>query len=178
MVTKANPTELFDVEYKGLSTDEKPTDCAANSLFLELDTGKFYYFDGEAWNELGTGGGGGGGGDVLYDGTVTFVNTVIEERTISWNETQFTFTRTPVAGEDAYLYINNSLIGQGQWVYTYPPESEWPMYRAEIMSGGDMVSEIKYNDIAGEGWLCDVVLFDPSIVGEKTVEIRRTLRPA
>ena len=29
-------------EYKGLSTDTKPTNCAVNSLFLELDTGDFY----------------------------------------------------------------------------------------------------------------------------------------
>lgn len=40
-------------EYKGLSTDIKPTTCAVNSLFLELDTGDFYYFDGEEWNKIG-----------------------------------------------------------------------------------------------------------------------------
>ena len=45
--------EPYDVEYKGLSTDTKPTDCGANSLFLELDTGKFFYFDGTAWSEVG-----------------------------------------------------------------------------------------------------------------------------
>ena len=44
---------VHDVEYKGLSTDTKPTDCATNSLFLELDTGKAFYFDGEDWNEIG-----------------------------------------------------------------------------------------------------------------------------
>lgn len=45
-------------EFSGLSTDSKPTeweeqDIEANSLFLELDTGKFYYFDGEDWQEVG-----------------------------------------------------------------------------------------------------------------------------
>lgn len=40
-------------DYKGLSTDDKPTDCAVNSLFLELDTGDFYYFDGEEWKKVG-----------------------------------------------------------------------------------------------------------------------------
>ena len=39
--------------YKGLSTDEKPTSCAINSIFLELDTGDFYYFDGEEWHKIG-----------------------------------------------------------------------------------------------------------------------------
>lgn len=37
----------------GLSTDEKPTDVWANSLFLELDTGDFYYFTGETWAKVG-----------------------------------------------------------------------------------------------------------------------------
>ena len=35
-----------------MSTDEKPTNCAVNSLFLELDTGIFYYFDG-VWKKVG-----------------------------------------------------------------------------------------------------------------------------
>lgn len=42
----------------GLSTDTKPTeiggkDIEVNSLFLELDTGDFYYFDGNDWNKVG-----------------------------------------------------------------------------------------------------------------------------
>ena len=45
-------------EFCGLSTDSKPTqmdgkDIETNSLFLELDTKKFYYFDGSAWQEVG-----------------------------------------------------------------------------------------------------------------------------
>lgn len=37
----------------GLSTDTKPEDAFINSLFLELDTGDFYYFTGEAWAKVG-----------------------------------------------------------------------------------------------------------------------------
>lgn len=40
-------------DYKGLSTDTKPTNCAVNSLFLELDTGDFYYYTGETWEKVG-----------------------------------------------------------------------------------------------------------------------------
>ena len=36
-----------------MSTDEKPTDCGINSLFYELDTGDFYYFDG-VWKKVGS----------------------------------------------------------------------------------------------------------------------------
>ena len=47
-------------EYLGLSTDNKPDfEVAINALFLELDTGKVYYFDGSDWQEVGSGGGGG-----------------------------------------------------------------------------------------------------------------------
>ena len=43
-------------ELMGLSTDEKPTGVGENMLFLELDTGKFYYFTGTEWVEVGTSG--------------------------------------------------------------------------------------------------------------------------
>ena len=52
-VTMASPTDVSQVEFKGLSTDDKPTDCGVNSLFLELDTGDFYYFTGDSWAKVG-----------------------------------------------------------------------------------------------------------------------------
>lgn len=42
------------VELKGTSKDTKPTtNIGINSLFLELDTGDFYYFDGSEWAKVG-----------------------------------------------------------------------------------------------------------------------------
>ncbi len=41
-------------EYSGLSSDTKPSDVPANTLFLELDTGDFYYFDGTDWAKVGS----------------------------------------------------------------------------------------------------------------------------
>ena len=44
-----------DVEYRGLSTDTKPTENVINgSAYIEIDTGKVYLFDatGETWNEI------------------------------------------------------------------------------------------------------------------------------
>lgn len=37
----------------GLSTDTKPINVDTNTMFLELDTGAFYYFDGRECNEVG-----------------------------------------------------------------------------------------------------------------------------
>lgn len=35
---------------RGLSSDTKPTDgIPINSMFVELDTGKVFYFDGTEW---------------------------------------------------------------------------------------------------------------------------------
>ena len=44
------------MQFVGLSTDTPPAEgIAVNSLFLELDSGKMYYFDGEDWQEVGGG---------------------------------------------------------------------------------------------------------------------------
>ena len=40
-------------QYKCLSTDSKPTEAEVNSLLLELDTGDFYYFNGDSWIKVG-----------------------------------------------------------------------------------------------------------------------------
>ena len=49
----SNNREDFSFEYIGLSTDVKPLSAETNSLFLELDTGDFYYFTGAEWVKLG-----------------------------------------------------------------------------------------------------------------------------
>ena len=42
-------------DFMGLSSDAKPTNTAmeVNSLFLELDTGDVYYYDGSDWQKVG-----------------------------------------------------------------------------------------------------------------------------
>lgn len=47
-------TEGSSTNYKGLSTDPKPTTgVEVNALFLELDTKNWYYWDGSSWLEVG-----------------------------------------------------------------------------------------------------------------------------
>ena len=44
-----------ELEYRGLSTDNKPTENVVNgSVFIEINTGKVYMFDGEQseWKEF------------------------------------------------------------------------------------------------------------------------------
>lgn len=55
-----NPTpSSIGNQYAGVSTDEKPAGAPTYSVFLELDTGKFYYYDGAEWKEVPCCGGGG-----------------------------------------------------------------------------------------------------------------------
>lgn len=48
---------LMITELIGLTTDSKPTaeSIGLYSLFLELDTGDVYYFDGSEWQKVGAG---------------------------------------------------------------------------------------------------------------------------
>lgn len=55
MITNDKEKSPFEYQFKGLSTDKKPTACSANSVFLELDTGEVYYFDGSEWKKVGGG---------------------------------------------------------------------------------------------------------------------------
>ena len=52
MITLEDCKQAGSYEYKGLSTDTKPLNCAVNSLFLELDTGIFYFFNGTEWKNI------------------------------------------------------------------------------------------------------------------------------
>lgn len=40
-------------EYRGLSTDTKPTNCPNGSIYLEMNTNKIYFFnlEGNTWIE-------------------------------------------------------------------------------------------------------------------------------
>lgn len=51
-------------DYRGLSTDTKPSGITNGSTFLEIDTGTRYMYDeeGDEWYAMPDGGGSGGGG--------------------------------------------------------------------------------------------------------------------
>lgn len=54
MITRNRYNLEGDTCYQGLSADEKPSqEVPINSLYLELDTNDFYYFDGSNWAKVG-----------------------------------------------------------------------------------------------------------------------------
>ena len=46
-------SESKHAEILGNSTDTKPTDVNKNDLFIELDTGNAYFWDGLSWQVIG-----------------------------------------------------------------------------------------------------------------------------
>lgn len=46
-------SESKHAEIFGKSTDSKPTDANINDMFIELDTGDAYYWDGSSWQLIG-----------------------------------------------------------------------------------------------------------------------------
>ena len=65
MVTYINKVTSWEhpyMEYRGLSTDTKPTDAPVNAKFVELDTGVEYYYSGGEWNLAPTQNSGGSDG--------------------------------------------------------------------------------------------------------------------
>lgn len=67
----------------GLSTDQKPTDAEVNTIIRELDTNKYYYFDGTNWNEIPITGGGGGGGFTPTQTQLDAMNSGIDSTKVS-----------------------------------------------------------------------------------------------
>lgn len=50
----SNALDYGVIEYRGLSTDNKPTNAKNGSVFVEMDTGKIFIFDEEnaQWRAL------------------------------------------------------------------------------------------------------------------------------
>lgn len=46
-------SESKHAEILGKSTETKPTDANVNDIYMELDTGDAYYWDGLSWQVIG-----------------------------------------------------------------------------------------------------------------------------
>lgn len=85
--TENNPMIPRSAELVGLSTDTKPTGMSVGNgwSFIEMDTGKVFFYDAESENWLefaGSGGGGGQGGN-----NVLVVNLTIDGATATADKT-------------------------------------------------------------------------------------------
>lgn len=53
MITINDCRQANERYFKGVSNDILPVNCSKNSLFLSLNKGVFYYFDGTNWKRIG-----------------------------------------------------------------------------------------------------------------------------
>lgn len=53
MITINDCKQANERSFKGLSIDTKPVNVAPNSIFLQLNGGFFYYFNGQNWLRVG-----------------------------------------------------------------------------------------------------------------------------
>ena len=111
-------------QYLGLSTETKPNDAPKNSIYLELDTGRFYYYDGNSWELMDCSCGSSGGGTV--ESEYIFLNEWLADNACAgYPETQIDLANLIDQGKKL-LYFNvqdgNLYISNGQYEYNglYP----------------------------------------------------------
>lgn len=108
----------INVTFYGLSTDAKPTEGVGNgSCFIEMDTGKGYFFDVEniQWHEQSGGSGGGGSGETMFIITKDSGEGSLDK---TWNEIKAAHD----AGKMCVIRSDNSYDGYAdktQEVVTY-----------------------------------------------------------
>ena len=137
----------YTANYVCLSTDVKPLDKDINSIMHELDTDKYYYFDGTQWNEMPNSGGGGGGDITSANVTAMTGYEIAEEadaiettdtlneaigkleKGVSDNETNISSLQTLTQGIDStgdnYIEINGVKLYFGSTTPSNPSDGDW-----------------------------------------------------
>ena len=107
---------------RGLSTDSKPTEgILTNARFWELDTGKYYYFDGSEWQDAPGGGGGGTSGGVVYvEGATPVIAAADNYRYVCGQVSTLSFT-PPESGITDVIFKS----GTTPTVLTVPNTIKW-----------------------------------------------------
>ena len=99
-------------EFRGLSTDTKPTNVARKSVFIEMDTSKSYVFNGTEWIE-----GSSGGGGTSVEANPELLPTDKETlHSIRINSTKYKVQDVLVAGENIKTLNGNSILGSGDMI--------------------------------------------------------------
>lgn len=93
------------------STDVKPTDVAVNTRCLELDTGKFWYFNGTTWTETP---GGGGGSATLIEKSITANGTydASSDDADGYSSVDVNVPNTYTVGDNGKVVSNQQLVSQ------------------------------------------------------------------
>lgn len=147
-------TQTVTSTFFGLSTDEKPTDAGNGSCFIELDTGKGYFFDIEngEWIEVQSSGGGGGSSDVSL-ATVTIINSTPEYE-LSGSGAVFApnpYVEPPFIGSTGNFIVPNGSESREIQVLLYKGKAQIQFWDATILSAtGDAEADGDMAQITGD----------------------------
>ena len=116
----------------GLSTDQKPTDAEVHTIIRELDTNKYYYFDGSDWTEIPNTGGGGGGGFTPTQTQLDAMNSGITSggvEQIGTNTNNISSLQTLTQGIDStgndFIEINGKKLYFSTTPPSNPSDGDW-----------------------------------------------------
>ena len=107
-------------QYFGLSTDGKPLDVPIGSIYMEIDTCKFYYFNGYSWEEMPCYCESSNGIPYSKKITVTANETARQNFIDFDHEIHEYYLRT--------VFYNNNVYYSSWWAYTPPIGTEWIFY--------------------------------------------------
>lgn len=127
----------------GLSTDQKPTDVDVNTIIRELDTNKYYYFDGTNWNQIPNSGGGGGGDITSANVTAMTGYEIAEEAeaietTDTLNEAMGKLEKGVSINENDILTINGKLTAHTAGGSNYDTINGIRVYVSSTAPTGDI----------------------------------------
>lgn len=129
MITQNRYNLQGDTCYQGMSYDEKPSSAPVNSLFLEFDTNKFYYFNGFEWIEVGSRIAENSAENV--SDFLAVAQTYLEQTSIEYNyDTTVLWTSSETNGIDCSTYVNLCLMGYSfeetpYYTHNYISPSSW-----------------------------------------------------
>lgn len=121
----------YTASYAGKSTDTKPTDVDINAILHELDTDKYYYFDGSDWNEMPNSGGGGSGFTPTTEQLAAMNSGITAEDVaqIGTNENDISSLQTLTQGIDStgndFIEINGKKLYFSTTTPSNPSDGDW-----------------------------------------------------
>lgn len=159
------------------STDVKPTDVAVNTRCLELDTGKFWYFNGTSWTE--TPGGGGGGSATLIEKSISAngTYTASSDNADGYSSVEVDVPNTYTVGDNGKVVSNQQLVSQTakpdtitindtyntteyNSVTVNVPNTYAAADEGKVVDNGDLVAQTAYPSTVTQNGTIDTTLYN------------------
>lgn len=107
--TNLTPQNAASADLVGLSTDTKPTGMSVGNgwTYIEMDTGKVFFYNAadEEWLEFAGSGGGSGGNSGIYTVVISETNDMGADRSVSIVQGDFATAQQKITALEPILFI-------------------------------------------------------------------------